>query len=505
MLRRLLFITFPAFLIIAGVFIFVQERPVGAGEYRDILFPILGGASYANDFGNPRSGGRKHQGNDLFRKKMTPVIAVTDGVLKQVSWPQPSYGYFISLEDDDGWDYWYIHLNNDKPGTDDGQGGGNFAYAPGAEDGARVKAGQIIGYVGDSGNAETTPPHLHFEMHRPTGAAINPYESLQRATVRVTPEKRSPLTGEFFPYGTFPGGAYIAMGDLLPQHDGEELVTGAGPGGGPNIQIFNTDGVQLAGWYSHSQKYFRGGIDVAVGDVTGDGKADIVTAPATNASAYVRVLTPSGEVVKEFLAFPASFIGGVNVSTADLDGDGKHEIIVGAGRGSTPLVRIFSDQGVLLYEWLAYVSDFRGGIDVSGVSATPEDPGYIVTSPLRGGGPEVRTFRTDGTMIGAFFSYSSKFRGGVRVSADRDSDDHLRIATVPASGGASQLRFFRYWGQDIGGTSTIYEEWWGGAFDITTNGTSWYGSTLGGRQTSVRSFTPDQYDTDEDPTGPFGE
>ena len=79
----------PAIVLVFGLFALHTDRTVRAGEYRQILFPVLGGASYANDFGNARVG-HTHQGNDLFRKKMTPVIAVTDGVLQPVSWPQPS-------------------------------------------------------------------------------------------------------------------------------------------------------------------------------------------------------------------------------------------------------------------------------------------------------------------------------------------------------------------------------------------------------------------------------
>lgn len=502
--RNLVRFLFPAAILIVGLIAMRTGHRVDAGEYRQILFPVLGGASYGNDFGNPRVG-HTHQGNDLFRKKMTPVIAVADGVLQRVSWPQPSYGYFISLEDDEGWDYWYIHLNNDKPGTDDGNGGGNFAYAPGAEDGARVKAGQVIGYVGDSGNAEPTPPHLHFEIHRPTGAVINPYESLQRATVRFTPVRRDALPGEIFPYGTFPGGAYVAMGDVFPEHEGVEIVTGAGAGGGPNVQILTTGGAQLAGWFSHSTKYFRGGTDVAVGNVTGDAGVEIIAAPASNASPYVRVLSPAGSVLKEFLAFPRTFTGGVSVTTADLDGDGLSEIIVGAGKGFTPTVRIFTGQGVFVKEFLAYAAGFRGGIDVAGVSASTEDQGYIVTSPLGGGGPNIRTYRQDGTMLGSFFSGSSKFRGGMRVTATREETGGLRISTIPASGQASQLRFFTFNGEPRGETATIFEEWWGGGFDIATDGVTWYGTTLGGRQTSLRSFSPPVTTPDEEPTGVVGE
>ena len=73
----------------------------------------------------------------------------------------------------DGWRYHYFHLNNDTPGSDDGRGDALWTYPAGLRVGDRVRAGQIIGYMGDSGNSEHSVPHLHFEI-RVNGAAQNP-------------------------------------------------------------------------------------------------------------------------------------------------------------------------------------------------------------------------------------------------------------------------------------------------------------------------------------------
>ncbi len=87
------------------------------------------------------------------------------------------------MRGDDGNDYFYIHLNNDTPGTDDGQGGVQYAYAPGLTNGSRVHKGDVIAYVGDSGNAEDIGSHLHFETPpgRLQATAIDPYASLMAA------------------------------------------------------------------------------------------------------------------------------------------------------------------------------------------------------------------------------------------------------------------------------------------------------------------------------------
>jgi hypothetical protein len=77
--------------------------------------------------------------------------------------------------------YTYIHLNNDTPGTDDGKADRTDTFGPGIEKGASVVAGQLVGYMGDSGDAEDTGPHLHFELATPEGTTVNSYNSLQAA------------------------------------------------------------------------------------------------------------------------------------------------------------------------------------------------------------------------------------------------------------------------------------------------------------------------------------
>jgi len=151
-------------------------------EVHDIVFPVVGDVSYTDTFGAPRGGGsRSHEGQDLLGKKMQPLVAAATGRVELLTWPEASYGYYLRLKGDDGWTYNYVHINNDTPGTDDGQAERDDVYGPGIDVGVRVERGQLLGYLGDSGNAESTAPHLHFEMKDPDGAVVNPYASLQAA------------------------------------------------------------------------------------------------------------------------------------------------------------------------------------------------------------------------------------------------------------------------------------------------------------------------------------
>ncbi len=171
-------ISFLLFFFLAAVY-----SASAAEVVRTITFPVNGAYSFRDDFHEPRGNGtRLHLGNDVIAAKMTPLVAVVDGYVNYLAIPEQSWGYEISIQDDEGYSYDYLHVNNDTPGTDDGKGGEVNAYAPGISRGVRVTKGQLIGWVGDSGNAETTLPHLHFEMRDPGHNVINPYGSLYAAS-----------------------------------------------------------------------------------------------------------------------------------------------------------------------------------------------------------------------------------------------------------------------------------------------------------------------------------
>lgn len=170
--------SFP-FLAIYSLVFLISAAPVSAADVvRPIAFPTdPSKVTFTDDFGQDR-GSRAHEGIDMLGPKMTPLYAAVDGRVSYLVDPEASWGYSITLRDDDGYTYHYIHMNNDTPGTDDGNGGTANAYAPGIQRGTRVTKGQLIGWMGDSGNAENITSHLHFEIRIDDEEAINPYPSL---------------------------------------------------------------------------------------------------------------------------------------------------------------------------------------------------------------------------------------------------------------------------------------------------------------------------------------
>jgi hypothetical protein len=146
-----------------------------------LIFPVVGSTSYSDDFGDARGQGR-HEGNDLMAAKRTPVVAVEPGTVEL--WTTSARaGCMLYLHGKSGTTYLYIHLNNDRTLRNDNKGGckAGVSYAAGLKTGAKVEAGELVGYVGDSGDANGIASHLHFEVHPKGKGAVSPYAYLQKA------------------------------------------------------------------------------------------------------------------------------------------------------------------------------------------------------------------------------------------------------------------------------------------------------------------------------------
>ncbi len=159
-------------------------------------------------------------------------------------------------------------------------------------------------------------------------------------------EENGELTLRFFPYGeAYTGEVHFVVADL--EGDGTlEIVTGAGEGGGPHVRIFNTGGKLLSDGFFAYEKNFRGGVNVAVGDVDGDGQKEIITGAGVGGGPHVRMFRPDGRAVNAgFFAFDSTFRGGVHVVSGDLDGDGRDEIVASPVLGGDSQVAVFDMDG----------------------------------------------------------------------------------------------------------------------------------------------------------------
>jgi murein DD-endopeptidase MepM/ murein hydrolase activator NlpD len=126
--------------------------------------PVQGGASFIDSWGFPRSGGRRHKGVDMFNSRNTPLLAVVSGTVRFSS--NSLGGRSTYVYGNDGNKYYYTHLER---------------HPSGISSGSRVNAGDVVGYLGNSGNARFTSPHVHFEIRPGGGSAVNPYPTVRRA------------------------------------------------------------------------------------------------------------------------------------------------------------------------------------------------------------------------------------------------------------------------------------------------------------------------------------
>lgn len=257
------------------------------------------------------------------------------------------------------------------------------------------------------------------------------------------------LSNSFLAYGTnFRGGVNLASGDV----DGDgmsEIVAGAGFGGGPHVRIFNAGGKLVGTFFAYDPR-FRGGVSVAAGDLNGDSIAEIVTAAGPGGGPHIRIFNAGGQFLGGFFAYGTSLRGGVNLAVADLDRDGSAEIIAspGIGSGYKGEIKIFDMRGRLKKTIAAYPANFLGGVSVAAGDLDGDGIPELVTAPYSGAVSEVRVYSDDGVWQRAFLAYNDAFRGGVRLAiGDTDRDGASEIITGPGKGGGPHVIVFDGFGR----------------------------------------------------------
>lgn len=465
-----------------------------------MIYPVIGSTNYSDTFLAYRAGqvDNKHHAIDIFAPKMSKIISPVDGIVRHVSYPEESWGWYFVVVDADGYEYHFMHVNNDTPGTDDGMGGAMNAYSSemrgeyqvGNEAATRVVKGQLLGYVGDSGNAETTPPHLHFEIVKPEYTNYdyrsipvegfeNPFTYLNEAPHIIQPVIPPQQPGEMLPFGLSASNSVsMAAADFTGDKSKSEYVVGAGVGGMPQVRLYNSDDSVLSWGFGAYANSYRGGVNVASGDVDGDGIDEIITGTNPGSTTHVRVFEQDGTPIAGFFAYDGYYTG-VNVASADLDGDGKAEIITGTGSGSTTHVKAYRLDGSYYpmgdgYGFFAYPGYYIGA-DVAAGDVNGDGKAEIVTSTNKGSTSHVKVFDNKGELLSHFFAYGSNFYGGAQVAvANIDKTmPTLEILTSPNSFGTPDFRVFddkgvllRYSGQ-LSDDQKPWEQWWIGSYNVT--------------------------------------
>jgi hypothetical protein len=298
-------------------------------------------------------------------------------------------------------------------------------------------------------------------------------------TVKVFDEDTGVEYRSFQPYGPFAIDVRVATADF--NGDGiADIVTGAGPGGGPHVRVFDgASGNQLAtpiGSFFAFAPQFTGGIYISVGNVNADAIPDVIAAADAGGGPHVRAFDgATGAELYSFYAYDPAFTGGVRLASGDIDGDNRADIITAAGPGGGPHVRVFSGAtgqqlAAPIGSFFAYAPEFTAGVYVSAgnFNGGPLD---VVTGAGQGGQPVVRVFdgATGGQLpspIGSFFAYAPQFLGGVRVATvDANGDNVADIVTGAGPGGGPHVRVFNgATGAEIYGLFAYNPNFAGGVF-----------------------------------------
>lgn len=254
------------------------------------------------------------------------------------------------------------------------------------------------------------------------------------------------------PYAGFTGGVNVAIGDV--NGDGTaDVITGPGAGGAPTVNVFSGIDGSLLKTFTVGDTSSRAGATVAAADFDGDGLADLVVGTMRNGQPLVQVLRFSdGTALHGYTPFTGSV--GVSVAAGDVNGDGTPDTVIGAGSGGGPRVVVMDGKtDTKILDFLAFESSFTGGIRVSAGDLNGDGLADMVAAAGSGGGPRVQAFAgADGRVIQNFFAYSDQLRDGVWATAS-DADGNGSIDILTASG-ASQTNAKAFDGRTLATLST---------------------------------------------------
>lgn len=234
-----------------------------------------------------------------------------------------------------------------------------------------------------------------------------------RTTVRVYSGADGSVLRDFFPFGTFTGGAYVGAGDV--NGDGkDDIIVGSGPGAKATVRVYSgVNNVVLRDFFPFGD--FTGGVRVAGGDINGDKKAEILIASGPGAEVTVRAYSGADNtILRDFFPFP-KFTGGGFIGAGDVNADGKKDIILGSDAGARATVRVYSGaDGSVLSDFFPFQT-FTGGVRVAGGDTNNDGWADIITGSGPGALVNVTIFSGKDATVLRNFSPFNQFTGGVFV------------------------------------------------------------------------------------------
>ena len=227
-----------------------------------------------------------------------------------------------------------------------------------------------------------------------------------------------------------------------------KLVVAPEAGQIPEVSILDSAGNFESSFLAYDQK-FTGGVNLAVGDVNNDGQLEIITAPMASGGPHIRVFDDQGRVLFQFFAYEANFHGGVNLAVGDVNNDGKDEIVTAPFSSYVPEIKVFDDHHLIKGNFLAFESSMTAGVKISVGDVNDDGWPEIVAIPAKNAEPKIKLFSLKGTLKGEFLAYNQNLSGGVKVLArDISGDRRPEVLVLPNKGSASLLRIYDWNGTE---------------------------------------------------------
>ncbi len=219
----------------------------------------------------------------------------------------------------------------------------------------------------------------------------------------------------------------------------QQLVMGAAVGSEPVIRIASYNGSVEKEFFAYEDT-FLGGISLALGDISGDGKKDIIVAPKTNGNGHIKVFDLNGNLIKEFAAYNRDYKGEVVLASGNIDGKGNDEIVLAFGEGAKSDIRLFSSEGKLIGAFYAFDETYLGGLEIEVANLSGIKDGgkaEIVVIPRKEIVSQVKIFSHHGKVINSFFAFGRDYKGGANLSVGDLNNNGINDIVVSAKEGAA--------------------------------------------------------------------
>ncbi|MFC1721883.1 FG-GAP repeat domain-containing protein [Patescibacteria group bacterium] len=348
----------------------------------------------------------------------------------------------------------------------------------------RVNSGNWVDATATDGNFNAAEEDFHFQPTLSKGTSTIEVQSKDTAgnwsdqdsiTLRVGEGRIVTMAGytggpqlreftqagvvtpdSFFAFPSFlRSGARVATGDI-DKDSVDEIIVGSGMTARPHVVVYEKNGDKRGIDYRPFSMNFLGGVDVASGDIDGDGKDNVIVSQFTGGNTVkVYKYNSARELIVEFTPF-GGFKGGVTVTAGDVDKDGKDEVIVGAGPTGGPQIRVYDikpGQALLKpISFFAFHPNSRSGIDVAAGDVDGDNKAEIAVTQLfyEEAWTKVYRYNNTQTVLGQWRSFPAGVKCGANVEMfDIDNNGKNQIIVGPNMGGGPQVRGFEYDGEPI--------------------------------------------------------